>query len=76
MYIHEKEYEIIVDNHKNEFAFYGKEKPYDLIRNSRKLIFILNMSFFINIIIFVKELTLFYIENLIKEAVKSKAKVR
>ncbi|MGL5313266.1 MAG: MBL fold metallo-hydrolase [Peptostreptococcaceae bacterium] len=30
VYIHEKEYEIIADNHKNGFEFYGKEKPYDL----------------------------------------------
>lgn len=30
VYIHEKEYEIIADNYKNGFEFYGKEKPYDL----------------------------------------------
>lgn len=30
VYIHEKEYEILIDNHKNGFEFYGKEKPYDL----------------------------------------------
>ncbi|MGL4741059.1 MAG: MBL fold metallo-hydrolase [Sarcina sp.] len=30
VYIHEKEYEILVDNHKNGFEFYGREKPYDL----------------------------------------------
>lgn len=30
VYIHEKEYEIIEDNYKNGFMFYGKEKPYDL----------------------------------------------
>ncbi|MGL5416449.1 MAG: MBL fold metallo-hydrolase [Clostridium sp.] len=30
VYIHEKEYEILVDNHKNGFEFYGREKPYRL----------------------------------------------
>lgn len=30
VYIHEKEYEILVDNHKNGFEFYGREKPYNL----------------------------------------------
>lgn len=30
VYIHEKDYEIIEDNYKNGFMFYGKEKPYDL----------------------------------------------
>lgn len=30
VYIHEKEFEILIDNHKNGFEFYGKEKPYNL----------------------------------------------
>ncbi len=30
VYLHEKEYEIILDNYKNGFEFYGKEKPYNL----------------------------------------------
>ena len=30
VYIHEREYEILVDNHKNGFEFYGREKPYNL----------------------------------------------
>lgn len=28
IYLHEKEVEIIKDNHKNGFTYYGKEKPY------------------------------------------------
>ena len=30
VYLHENEFEIIKDNHKNGFTFYGKEKPYNL----------------------------------------------
>lgn len=30
IYLHEKEYEIIEDNHKNGFEFYGRQKPYSL----------------------------------------------
>ncbi|MGL5614734.1 MAG: MBL fold metallo-hydrolase [Sarcina sp.] len=30
VYLHEVEYEILVDNHKNGFEFYGREKPYNL----------------------------------------------
>lgn len=30
VYLHEKEYEILEDNHKNGFEFYGRTKPYNL----------------------------------------------
>ncbi|MCK5052081.1 MAG: MBL fold metallo-hydrolase [Candidatus Cloacimonetes bacterium] len=30
VYLHKKEYEIIIDNYKNGFDFYGKEPPYSL----------------------------------------------
>ena len=30
VYLHEKELEILKDNHRNGFEFYGKEKPYEL----------------------------------------------
>ena len=30
IYLHEREFEIIEDNVKNGFTFYGKDKPYDL----------------------------------------------
>lgn len=30
VYLHEKEYEIIEDNYKNGFDFYGRQKPYSL----------------------------------------------
>ncbi len=30
VYIHEKEYEVLIDNQKNGFDFYNREKPYNL----------------------------------------------
>ncbi|MGL5354708.1 MAG: MBL fold metallo-hydrolase [Clostridium sp.] len=30
VYLHKKEYEIIIDNYKNGFDFYGRQKPYSL----------------------------------------------
>lgn len=30
VYLHKDEYEILCDNHKNGFEFYGREKPYSL----------------------------------------------
>ncbi len=30
IYLHKEEYEIIIDNYKNGFDYYGKEKPYSL----------------------------------------------